>query len=197
MSVTKAVLSDGRVYAWPLSAKDEFELLSSLKQYTLYVANRLTQDASNISVQDLAQDGWLAMWQATRSWNGTGQLDGWMKAKMQWAMLQKVQRRKPQEVLFDTGVSESDQEDSIMVKLAASEDIDVLLMSYHEGEILQALNALTPKQRQYVVRRFWLGQCGRELREALGTKYIDSLWHQKKHGARYKLARALSHLVEV
>jgi DNA-directed RNA polymerase specialized sigma24 family protein len=50
-----------------------------------------------------------------------------------------------------------DPDNVIDVVLDSATWIDQVLLGYHQGEIVEALNALTFTQREYVVLRFWGG----------------------------------------
>jgi DNA-directed RNA polymerase specialized sigma24 family protein len=50
-----------------------------------------------------------------------------------------------------------DPDNGIDVVLDSATWIDQVLLGYHSGEIVEALNALTFTQREYVVLRFWGG----------------------------------------
>src|SRR4029079_11305741 len=50
--------------------------------------------------------------------------------------------------------------------LQASSTLDEVLLAYHQGEILEALAAMTFTQRAHVVRRFWGGWSNAEIAAA-------------------------------
>lgn len=78
--------------------------------------------------------------------------------------------------------------------LAAADLIDSIQLAYHRGEILRALDALTPAQKRYVVLRFWCGYVTSELTTVFGYE-PGALWTSKRNGAREKLRCELAHLV--
>lgn len=47
-------------------------------------------------------------------------------------------------------------------------DLGGIELAYHEGEILAALSTLTPKEREYIVCRFWQGMTFPDLVEHFG-----------------------------
>lgn len=57
--------------------------------------------------------------------------------------------------------------------------LDSIEVSYHAGEIYDALDALTPTQRKYVMARFWGGMDTSELKELFGYD-PTSLWRDAK-----------------
>jgi hypothetical protein len=77
-------------------------------------------------------------------------------------------------------------------------------LAYHEGEIAEALDALSPAQRRYVVARFWLGldpasrtpEMQRLCALVPEMRRGSSLWlgTTGQRGARQRLADALAHL---
>ena len=74
---------------------------------------------------------------------------------------------------------------------AADLVIEQVITGYHEGEILLALNSLTPAERKYTVLRFWGGMQTKELTQEFGYD-PNSLWKS----AKVKLASVLSHLID-
>jgi DNA-directed RNA polymerase specialized sigma24 family protein len=61
--------------------------------------------------------------------------------------------------------------------------------AYHQGEIWHALDALSPREKEYVTMRFRQGQPLSELKNHFGYD-PSGLWHT----ARPKLAKELAHL---
>jgi DNA-directed RNA polymerase specialized sigma24 family protein len=80
--------------------------------------------------------------------------------------------------------------------LAAADLIDSIQLAYHRGEIVQALDSLTPQQKRYVVLRFWCGYITGELKTVFGYD-PSGLWTSQVNGARMKLRAELSHLVAI
>jgi RNA polymerase sigma factor (sigma-70 family) len=84
--------------------------------------------------------------------------------------------------------------------------IEGVEMAYHDGEIQQAINALTPRMQKYVYARFWCGMDPtdglnnnpgmRMARAANPDLKRDVLWTGNKtmFGAKQRLAQALGHL---
>lgn len=87
-------------------------------------------------------------------------------------------------------------------------DVDSLVSvetAYHDGEIQQAIDSLTERQRRYVYARFWCGMDpeGMHMNEGMRMARTnnpdlrrDILWTGSKraYGAKWKLAEALGHL---
>lgn len=84
----------------------------------------------------------------------------------------------------------------IDVVLTANESLEAVLMAYHDGEIVEAINALSPTQREYVVLRFWCGMTNPEIAAVQGKtpSGVSSIWSK---AIRPSLLERLSHLVEV
>ena len=79
---------------------------------------------------------------------------------------------------------------------ASSPDvIDSVMLAYHEGEILAALEALPPRHRAYVVLRFWGGLTHAEMADELGVKpgNMSRMWSES---IRPVLLERLGHLGE-
>lgn len=76
-------------------------------------------------------------------------------------------------------------DDHWIERLIAESNLDGVELAYHEGEIMRAINALTPTQQRYVIDRFW------------GDKAPGDLPRGIWQNAKPKLAAALAHLVSV
>lgn len=72
----------------------------------------------------------------------------------------------------------------------AGDVLDQIIEGYHEGQVAEALNALTPAERRYVHLRFWEGMAHSELVAAFGYN-PGGLWRT----ARARLAPILADLV--
>lgn len=73
----------------------------------------------------------------------------------------------------------------------AGEVLDSVIAAYAEGEILRALNVLTPAERKYVVLRFWRGATPSELRAAFGYE-PTGVWVSAKRRLKPVLAHLLA-----
>lgn len=67
-------------------------------------------------------------------------------------------------------------------------------MAYHHGEIVQAINALPEREREYVVLRFWGGYTLPEIADVLSIskQHIERTWRER---TRPVLRSHLEHLV--
>ncbi len=158
---------------------------STLKPWLYKVAWSMTS-ASNI--EDLAQEGWIAAWKAEKSYDpsyGTT-LIGWVKHCAYQKMQSKLRPVLYKEKLVPV-------EDVDLEVLDSSRLLFEVDMSYHNGEILKALNELTPRQREYVVLRFWGHYKHKDLKEFFGYD-PQGLWSSPKNGAKGKLQKSLAHL---
>jgi hypothetical protein len=80
--------------------------------------------------------------------------------------------------------------------VATGQVLDEVLLAYHHGEILEALNALTFTQRAHVVRRFWGGWSNAEIAAAQGCSK-QTVERQWRTDIRPQLVRRLGHLVNI
>lgn len=158
-------------------------------------------------LDDLVQEGWIAMWQALSVYDPErGALPSWLTTHAKYRMLDVVKDwswtgklpvrdgrnpvRRPELLSLDDERVSGDT-----VPDPEAEDLmDSVELAYHYGEIGRALDELTPRQRQYVVARFWAGMTGREMAEELFGYDAQGLWSSAKNGARLKLVRKLEHL---
>jgi RNA polymerase sigma factor (sigma-70 family) len=145
-------------------------------------------------VQDLVQEGYIAMWKAIRTYvPGKGQLDYWLKFKASHRM-KTLAIRKP-EALPSLDVPQNEEGGTLADLIEGPDLLSQIDIAYHHGEIAAAIDRLTPQQKRYVIARFWLGLSGNEMRE-LGVFAYDpsALWNSQRNGARRKLQKELAHL---
>lgn len=95
-------------------------------------------------------------------------------------------RRKPSQ-------RDSLDDPDLDVHLAAAGVIDAVMLAYHDGEIAEAINALAPDHREYVVLRFWGGLSNQEIaaRQGKAASYLSSAWVKV---IRPRLLERLDHL---
>lgn len=150
---------------------DQAIILAEYRPWLLKVAHAM---AYGDAVQDLAQEGWVAMWQALRSYNGSSPLDYWLKRKAHGRMLRVVTQ-----VGWNKGKSE--------------EKIDGLDFAIPESPLIDlgdAMATLTERQREYVYLRFWEGYDYSDLTRHFGYD-PNSLWNSPKNGAKKKIRERL------
>lgn len=169
---------------------NEHELLLSYRSWLRTVASKMTRPDQT---EDLAQEGWIAIWRATKTYNGQTPLDWYLKQKAHQRMLTCVTRdwvtiKASQDVpaglpsLFYVS-----DEDTVWDALFI--DFGDIEWAYHHGEIMQALGALTPREREYVALRFWGGFTFTDLTDYFGYQ-PQGLWRR----SRMKLMSELAHL---
>lgn len=165
---------------------NEHDLLNSYRPWLRVVAARMTTPDKS---EDLAAEGWVAMWRAYGSYDGRAPLDYWLKHVAQQRM---ISVRRNYAAVKNTmhqlsGLPHADDEVSVWDGLRV--ELPEIEVAYHQGEIYAALNALTPREREYVLLRFWHGYRAPQMREHFGYA-PHALWTT----ARPKLASSLEHL---
>lgn len=183
------------------------EILSEYLPWLRKVAGNLTGFGSS-GLDDLVQEGYIAMWRALGTHDeAAGPLDYWLKFKssnrMKTLAIRAAEKTDP--LHLDEPVGSKARaggfEDLVITlgdtiaDLGSDELLNKIELAYHDGEVAQAIDHLTPAQRKYVVARFWYGLSGKEMRE-LGVFSYDpsALWNSRRNGARWKLAGELQHL---
>lgn len=170
----------------------ELELLAQYRPWLRTVARNMLSDARSRYIEDLAQEGWIAMWRAhPERYDAPDDF-----------ILKQAARRRMNDVLTTIirgerggkrGAKPLDTE-TVLVDdfelLALSVDLPAVELAYHHGEVLEALNSLSPAERRYVYLRFWLGYDWKGINEHFGYR-ADSLWRP----ARTKLLERLGHLI--
>lgn len=131
--------------------------------------------------EDLAQEGWIALWQASKSWDPTrGPLNYWLKFKANGRMVDVLRNWSNNDI--------HDFVDTVPDLLHAA-DLGSIELAYHDGEIMEAINSLAPREREYIVRRFWQGMAYSELVSHFG--YQPQALQRRSFA---KLAKELAHL---
>jgi DNA-directed RNA polymerase specialized sigma24 family protein len=157
--------------------------------------------------QDLAQEGWVAMWQALQTYDESrGALPAWLTMKalgrMRYCARDKAWLGRPgrhqggHNKVVDVTEYPVAAEAPLWDTLEAADLVDSTILAYHRGEIMTAIAALTVKQREYVYLRFWRGYRQTELTEFFGYNPLG-LWYSPVNGARLKLRKALDALSTV
>lgn len=141
--------------------------------------------ALGIDSDDLAQIGAIAMWEAEKTFDETkGALPAWLTYKATGAMKDALRpRAKHNLVDHHTEIPED--------VLDSSDTLQAVIEAYHSGEILDAIRQLTPRQKEYVARRFWGEWTTQDFKREWGYD-PRGVWA----GARPKLAEKLAHLQE-
>jgi RNA polymerase sigma factor (sigma-70 family) len=176
-------------------------LLVNYRGWLRKVATGLIGD--HALVDDLAQEGWIAMWRATATYDpDRGALPDWLTDHAYWRMLTCVSNQawlgRPRRNLGRGRLSDyvehpTADDASIWELLTAADVLDGVALAYHRGQILEAINRLSPSQRRYVYLRFWRGYKHPDLVEAFGYD-PQALWSSKINGAKGKLRLELEAL---
>lgn len=176
-----------------------------LRRYRKWLLKTAWEYADNLAdVHDLAQEGHIAMWLALQTWDESRgvPLNAHLMNKARWRMSEVRQRgtytgkpsqagkkhsagtgvNKGRELSTDFGVSDFD------FASVTRDQAENVMLSYHSGEIMRAINSLRPEHRKKVYDWFWQG-------------VVDSKngawWYGKRWGARAKLREQLGHLREL
>jgi DNA-directed RNA polymerase specialized sigma24 family protein len=166
---------------------DERALLLSYRGWLRNTAVDLLAGRPLHRAEDLAQEGWIAMWRAVQDDRDVAvkaPLDWWLKRQALLRMQQCVRdwftpAKQRQHLLVDDVAS--------LVELSTV--LPVLELAYHRGEVYAAVGRLTPREREYVTLRFWGGANPAQLVDHFGYK-PHGLWRT----AAPKLALDLAHL---
>lgn len=181
--------------------KTNDEILAGYRLWLLKVAREYT-DPSNVN--DLAQEGHIAMWKALSTFDESKgvKLSTHLMNKARWRMAEVAQRgtwtgkpsaagkkysagtskNKGAEECVDFGMSDFDFEG------VSRDEAERVMIAYHHGEIMDALSTLKPDVRKKIVDWFWRGIVDSKNR---------SWWDGKGYGAREKLRDQLSHMKEL
>lgn len=185
-------------------------VLADYHRWLFAVARDLAWTPSD--VDDIAQEGRIAMWRALRTFEGDkGSLPSWLTTAARMRM-RDVARGRP-----STGheAVRAHNEPAVAVSLDSMEEegeaervfnlidtYDYVETAYHKGVIAKALETLSVKQREYVLLRFFAGLETTSMAPAtmalraqypvLGRRDLWSNTHGT--GAKQRLAEALREL---
>lgn len=158
------------------------EVLGDYRRWLYKVAGDMLGTGSQ-EVDDLVQEGYIAMWRALGTYDeARGGLAIWLTNAARWRM-GDVMRRQHWTGTPTAGAHHRERP-GIPVEARHLDRMVVageLEMAYHRGEIARALASLTPGQREAIYRKFWLDEI---------------VHHGFWKGAVPKLAEALAHLAE-
>lgn len=169
--------------------------LEEFKPWLTKTSRALCRVVSDIDWEDLAQEGWIAMWKADQSYDGRGNRDMWLKANARWRM-KTVLRKRENNMPVDFNTPFNNNDDDTIWYVDAGVWLDDVATAYHEGEIMAAIDRLPEKQRKYVMLRFYCGYQHQQLTKEFGYN-PGTFWSSKINGARWKLAEELNHLKEL
>lgn len=167
---------------------NERELLEHYRPWIRTTARRALNGRPG--VDDLSQEMWVAMWRGMAHTEGPAPLDWWLKRQAVLRMKQCLRdwhdpAKQRQHMYVDDVAAVVD----LPAELAALE------LAYHEGQILTAINRLSPAEREYVFLRFYAVSSESRFNPLLSQRFGGSraafeLWRT----ARPKLAAELAHL---
>jgi RNA polymerase sigma factor (sigma-70 family) len=182
-----------------------------LAGYTSFIRKTAWEYSGNPEyVQDLVQEGYIAMWRALKSYDASRgvSLPTHLMNHARWRIAEVRQRGdftgKPsqagkkhsagtrknadREVSTDLLANHDSPEDGVLFDLAVYDDLDSVYVAYHHGEIYDAINTLPERKRQKVYERFWLGEYDPK---------NSAWWYAKRIGVRDLLRPQLEHLSEL
>lgn len=164
---------------------NEVELLRAFRPWLRVVGVRMADAPSQ--AEDLAQEGWIAIWRALPDYDGERPFDPWAKSVAINRMRNVIRERHAARRDTRREYGLADVTDLIDI----GKEVEGLEQAYHAGEIHAAINGLTPLQREYVVARFWGDLNYRELNERFGSRNSTAAFWKR---AKANLARELEHL---
>lgn len=190
-----------------MNITEERELLLQYRPKLRRMAFRMTLQFPDRS-DDLAQEAWIALWQATKTYDDRRgvTLDYWllrnasdrMRVMIRHWTAQCRDARKTElsgdpwekiEAYSDDHTSEFTGKASDIIWVEMLTNLEGIETAYHYGEIAHAMAELTDRQREYIYLRYCRG---------LGTAALTAHfgYPPKTIGqqARKNLARSLAHL---
>lgn len=190
-----------------MNRMEESELLRQYRPKLRRMAARMTLQFPD-RTEDLAQEGWIALWQATRTYNEREgvTLDYWltrnahdrMRVMIRHWTAQCRDARKTElagdpwekiEAYSAEHTSEFTGKASDVIWVEMLTDLGGIETAYHYGEIAHAMAELTDRQREYIYFRYCRGYDAQALTEHFG--YPPKTIGQQ---VRKNLAKSLSHL---
>lgn len=174
------------------SNPDLVPLISNYRRWSYFMAIQYKRYFPS-DWDDIAQEAMIGMWLSLRSYDRTkGALPSWFTR----AAKQRIQRQLKTKHWFgmppryghhkvkaeEIPVVFKDEDGTWLPSIVDSPD----LLAYHRNAIVKVINDLTPDQREYVYRRFWLDQGHGEIVTLMGK----NSWV----GAKTKLRQSLAHL---
>jgi DNA-directed RNA polymerase specialized sigma24 family protein len=160
---------------------NETELLKSYRPWLRTVASRMARQYPD-RWEELSQEGWIAIWQASK--------------KNQDALWLKVAAINKMRSVVDYWIAQmrdvrkticTSEDDPLWEGLTV--DLGDIALAYHHGEISAAIDSLSPGEQKYVFLKYWGGLTDTEMKEYFG-------YRPKTIGiaARQKLIKELAHL---
>ncbi len=181
----------------PGQVPDQAELLESYRRWLLKLAWEFAD--SYHDAHDLAQEGWVAMWRATSTYDPARgvALGTHLMSHARWRILDVVARgdftgMPSRQGRHHTAGTQANRGRELPADLRVSTydtagAFEELELAYHHGEIYEAVDSLPPQQRERVYQRFWLG---------VYDPKNSAWWYARRIGARDRLAARLGHLAD-
>lgn len=174
MTTRTAVI--GRVTVSTMTEQAERELLAAFTPWLRKVSGNMCRQFPE-RAEDLAQEGWIAMWRSISNFPGDVPTESWLKASAIKRMYSHIRdwTARCRDVRLTAlagapGMHVSDDRDEINVWDALQVDLGEIELAYHHGEIAQAIGDLPPKQRLYVVLKHWAGYTDTEMIAIFGYR---------------------------
>lgn len=186
---------------------DKNLVLADYRKWLLAVANRLVATSKGGRgedyegrVQDLAQEGYIAMWRALDSFDPErGAMASWLVKAAELRMNDVVRRGsvfgRPEqrgtvriEDRAEINGLETVDQDELERRIGVWLNEGIAL-AYHRGQVQRAIGRLTRDEQRYVVMRFWEGKSNPEIDPHVQGN-VSWLWKT----ARGKLREELRHL---
>lgn len=182
-------------------------VLVDYRKWLLAVANRMVASSRGGKgedyegrVQELAQEGYIAMWRALDSYDPElGALASWLVKAAEMRMADVVRRGVSfgQEGNRPPGTEEGLRSQRSWNELAPVELEQVerriaiwlsegLALAYHRGAIQRAIGQLSQDEQRYVVLRFWHGKTASEIKPHVEGNVIH-LWRTAQRKLRAEL----------
>lgn len=176
-----------------MNKQSEKQLLLKFRPWLRTVANGMCRKFPE-RAEDLAQEGWVAMWRSIGNFPGDTPDDAWLKAcavKRMYSQIRDWTAQCRDVRITDLAGAPGMRAvgDKVDIWDALRVDLGEVEMAYHQGEISAALAALPPKQRLYVWLKYWKGYTDTEMVAVFGYRPRNL-----GDSANKKLAKQLAHL---
>lgn len=177
--------------------QDRNQILAGYRGWLYRVAFEM--GARGQDLDDLAQEGYIAMWRALPGWDqAKGSLPSWLTgaARLRMRALRPGGRGREfghEAMRGSVPVQEDPTEmDSAVWGRLVEQMPDGVALAYHQGRIWHVIGSLPLEQQQYVVLRFWYGWTATEIQRVVASN-VTWLWHGPR-GAKARLREALGDL---
>lgn len=168
-----------------MNKQEEQDLLLRFRPWLRTTANGMCRQFPE-RAEDLAQEGWIAMWRSIGNFPGDVPSDSWLKASAVKRMYSHIRDWTAQcrdiritDLAGVPGMRTVD--DRVDVWDALWVDLGDVEMAYHHGEIMTALAALPPRQRLYIWFKYWRGYTDTEMKTVFGyrPKTLGDVVHKR------------------